>query len=209
MYTNRINGKRYIGKSVDIEARRSKHQRNAKDGRQSYFYNAIRKYGIKNFKFRVLEICLEENLDAREQYYIQKYNTLLPNGYNMTKGGTGGDPYKNRTEEENMKTREKMSNSHKGKKHTSEDLAKMSAAQKGKPRPYIKGRSWNRGLKMDEAFCQAISKAVTGEKNGMYGKSQSQKCREVNSRIHKGQVPANKGKKLVWDDKANKKFHYE
>jgi len=208
MYTNRLNGKRYIGKSTNIEARQSKHRRNAKDGRASYFYNAIRKYGLKQFDFEVLEECPEDQLDAREQYYIEKYETLYPKGYNLTPGGTGGDVYKNRSEAQNQETRKKMSESHKGLKHTPEERAKISAAQKGKPRPYAKGKSWNRGLRMSEAFCQAVSKALR-ERNGMKGRTQSDYCREVNSRIHKGQTPANKGKHLVWDDKENNKFHYE
>lgn len=105
MYTNRLDGKRYIGKSTDIEARRQKHLRNAKDGRESYFYNALRKYGLKQFDFEVLEECSEEELNEREKHYIDLYNTLYPNGYNLTPGGDGGDVYKNRSEAENRKTR--------------------------------------------------------------------------------------------------------
>lgn len=208
MYTNRLNGKRYIGKSTNIEARFGKHRRNAKDGRESYFYNAIRKYGLEQFDFEVLEECTEEELNEREKHYIDLYNTLYPSGYNLTPGGDGGDVYKNRSEAENKKTREKMSASHKGLKHTPGERAKISAAQKGKPRPYMKGRSWNQGKTMTDEFCKAVSDALKGSKNGMFGKTQSKLCREVNSKIHKGQVPANKGKHLVWDDKENK-FHYE
>ena len=54
MYTNRLNGKRYIGKSINIEARKGKHRRNAKDGRASYFYNALRRYGEEVFDFEIL-----------------------------------------------------------------------------------------------------------------------------------------------------------
>lgn len=180
-----------------------------RDGRHSYLYNALRKFGPDQFEFTVLEECSEEQLDAREKHYIDLYNTLYPNGYNLTPGGDGGDVYKNRSEAENRKTREKMSASHKGLKHTPEERAKMSAAQKDKPRPYMKGRSWNRNKTMVDEFCKAVSDALKGSKNGMFGKTQSELCREVNSKIHKGQIPANKGKHKTWDDKANKKFHYE
>ena len=209
MYTNRLNGKRYIGKSINIEARKGKHRRNAKDGRASYFYSALRRYGEEVFDFEVLEECTEEQLDKREKFYIAKYNSLMPNGYNMTEGGTGGNPYGRRSEEQNLKTRRKMSESHKGMNPSPETIAKMSAAQKGKPRYYARGRaSWNKGKKMTAEFCKVVSDSVKGNKNGMFGKSQSDLCRETNAHIHKGQVPANKGKHLVWDA-DRKHFHYE
>lgn len=210
MYTNRLNSKRYIGKSVDIEARKGKHRRNAKDGRASYFYNALRHYGENVFDFEVLEECSVEQLDEKEKFYISKYDTLMPNGYNMTEGGTGGNPYKSRTEEQNLATRKKMSESHTGLKHTREALAKMSAAQKGKPHYYARGRAgWNKGKKMTAEFCKAVSDAVKGSGNGMFRKQQSDLNRKINSEVHKGQIPANKGKHLVWDNPEHTKHHYE
>ena len=35
----------------------------------------------------ILEYCPQEMLNQREQYYINKYNTLYPNGYNQQSGG--------------------------------------------------------------------------------------------------------------------------
>lgn len=46
------------------------------------------KYGIENFNFKILEECSKSELNDKERYYIQKYNTLAPNGYNLQKGGT-------------------------------------------------------------------------------------------------------------------------
>lgn len=46
------------------------------------------KYGIENFNFEILEECSKNELNDKERYYIQKYNTLAPNGYNLQKGGT-------------------------------------------------------------------------------------------------------------------------
>lgn len=44
-YTNRINGKSYIGKSTNIEQRKNGHLRKTKNGDTTYFHNALRKYG--------------------------------------------------------------------------------------------------------------------------------------------------------------------
>lgn len=92
--TNLINGKRYIGQSKNIEERWKKHKRNAfnfKDTNYNkYFYQAIRKYGLDNFKFEVIEECKIEELDEREIYWISFYQTFPPDlgkGYNLTKGG--------------------------------------------------------------------------------------------------------------------------
>lgn len=209
MYTNRIDGKRYIGKSKNIEFRKDKHIRNARNGRPSYFYNAIRKYGIDSFDFVVLEECQEKDLDKRERYFIQLYGSMMPNGYNMTPGGDGHNVFETKSEEEIKVIKERMSRAHTGKKHTDEERLKISLSQKGKPRLYARGRpSHNKGKKMSAEFCRKISEATKGEKNGHYGKKQSELCRRKNSEIHKGVAPANKGKRMVWNE-DHTRFHYE
>lgn len=91
--TNKINGKMYIGQTHNYyKTRWSQHKKEAfKKHRKSYnypLYKSFRKYGIDNFEFKVIEICLIEELDAREIYWIKYYNTYS-NGYNCTLGGKG------------------------------------------------------------------------------------------------------------------------
>lgn len=95
--TNLINNKSYIGQSVKIEERWNEHKidsfnKNA-DTYNSLFYKAIRKYGLENFKFEVLEECLQEQLNEREKYWITHYHTWVGDdkcqGYNLTTGGEG------------------------------------------------------------------------------------------------------------------------
>lgn len=51
-------------------------------------HQAIRKYGIENFNITVLEENIsDEDIDEKEKYYIKYYNTIAPNGYNLTEGG--------------------------------------------------------------------------------------------------------------------------
>lgn len=90
--TNQINGKVYIGQSIDIEARWLRHRRDSKI-ENSLLYRAMRKYGIENFTFEVVEECSIEELDYKEEFYIEKYRSYIGyedcNGYNMTLGGGG------------------------------------------------------------------------------------------------------------------------
>lgn len=83
--TNKINGKVYIGQSVDIGRRWREHM-NAKD--DIYFHKAIQKYGVENFEWEVIEQCKKKDLDEREIYWIEYYDSFNK-GYNCTKGGDG------------------------------------------------------------------------------------------------------------------------
>ena len=83
--TNKINGKVYIGQSVDIGRRWHEHMA-AKD--DIYFHKAIQKYGVENFEWEVIEKCKKKDLDEREIYWIEYYDSFNK-GYNCTKGGEG------------------------------------------------------------------------------------------------------------------------
>ena len=81
---NLINNKQYIGQSIDIETRWQQHKTSNKN---YILYQAFKKYGLENFSFEIIEECSREKLNETEQYWIKYYNTLTPNGYNMTFGG--------------------------------------------------------------------------------------------------------------------------
>lgn len=88
--TNTINGKSYIGQSVDIN-RRWKREKDDSNNVNSRTYDyplmkAFRKYGIENFDFKVIEECEIEELNEKEMYWIDFYDTFF-NGYNQTLGG--------------------------------------------------------------------------------------------------------------------------
>jgi len=95
--TNTINGKSYIGKTVQVPERRwYLHKYYARHNHGGALYNAIRKYGEDTFTFEVLDRdILESELGAKEVEYIITFNTCvmdgLGHGYNMTRGGDGGD----------------------------------------------------------------------------------------------------------------------
>ena len=69
---NNINGKVYIGQSTNIYERWSEHKRIAKNDLTIKYplYLAMRKYGIENFTFSIIEECSQELLNEREIYWI-------------------------------------------------------------------------------------------------------------------------------------------
>lgn len=83
--TNLINQKIYIGQSTDIESRWEDHKFYSQK-ENTAIQAAFKKYGISNFSFEIIEECRKEELDAKEIYWIAKYDTYN-NGYNLTKGG--------------------------------------------------------------------------------------------------------------------------
>ena len=73
---NLVNGKRYIGSSVDIYNRWHEHIHNLKNGKShnKHLQSAWDKYGEDNFLFEVLEFCTQNNQFEREQYYMDFMN---------------------------------------------------------------------------------------------------------------------------------------
>ena len=84
--TNKNNGKIYIGQSVHIERRLLEHKRSSTS---CLIDETIRKEGKDNFTFEILEECNKESLLDREVYYINKYNSIVPYGYNVVNGQYG------------------------------------------------------------------------------------------------------------------------
>lgn len=86
--TNNINGKLYIGQTIyPLSYRYTNHLSDARNGRGYAMASAIRKYGQNNFKIELVEECDEDQLNDLEVKYIKQYNSVTPNGYNLTHGG--------------------------------------------------------------------------------------------------------------------------
>lgn len=88
---NKINQKVYVGKTEreDPGIRWKEHQYNMKS-LDLPLYRALRQYGIENFDFSIIEEVPKEQLDEREIYWIEQYNSYKGEGYNCTGGGEGG-----------------------------------------------------------------------------------------------------------------------
>lgn len=92
-YTNTINGKMYVGQTLNPALRYSAHKssyQNPNDKEyDSLLHRAFRKYGFENFQYEVLadDINDIDLLNQLEIYYIKHYNCKTPNGYNVEDGG--------------------------------------------------------------------------------------------------------------------------
>jgi len=95
--------KHYIGQTNNYSKRTSNHKK--RNNQCLAFANAIKKYGWENFTHEILEENLTiDQANEREQFYIEYYNSLAPNGYNLQ---TGGNNFKSCKEsiEKGKKTR--------------------------------------------------------------------------------------------------------
>jgi hypothetical protein len=89
---NLIDGKRYIGRSIDIATRWKHHIYclNTSRHENCILQNAWNKYGYSNFKFNIIDQAFtEDELDEKEIYWITCYNsTDRKFGYNIMNGGS-------------------------------------------------------------------------------------------------------------------------
>lgn len=89
--TNIINGKIYIGQTIQSLYKRWYRHCNSKEDCR-YFCNAIRKYGKENFIINIIEIVMIDKLDEREKYWIQRLSANIKGiGYNILIGGKNGN----------------------------------------------------------------------------------------------------------------------
>ena len=88
---NDINQKLYIGKTVkSLEERFKEHCKDSQREKMSNrpLYAAMRKYGTEHFHISLIEESSAEDLNDREIYWINYYNSYHY-GYNATHGGDG------------------------------------------------------------------------------------------------------------------------
>ena len=85
--TNKNNNKVYIGQSNNLERRYKEHFEWNNNSTQ-YIDLLIKDLGKDNFLYEIIEECSFSELDDREKYWINYYNSFYE-GYNKTKGGNG------------------------------------------------------------------------------------------------------------------------
>jgi len=126
-----------------------------------------------------------EELNEKEKYYIQQYNSLKPNGYNISLGGDGGPTH--------------------FQKHTPEAKEKMSKKKKGKPSTF-KGKHFTdeqRKLiseRVKEAF--ANGKGQNIDRHSYW----TEENRKKKSEQMKGKIPWNKGKHGIYSEETLEKL---
>lgn len=92
-FTNKINNKKYIGQTINPKQRYNAHKSNYQNSNNqeynSLLHRAFRKYGFENFNYEILSKDIDDIdlLNKLEIFYITKFNTKAPNGYNVENGG--------------------------------------------------------------------------------------------------------------------------
>lgn len=83
-------GKTYIGQTVEknVNIRWKAHLKN--NSNCTYLKHALKKHGEDAYDFEVICEDLDENLGELEDYYINLFDCIVPNGYNLRSGGIGG-----------------------------------------------------------------------------------------------------------------------
>jgi group I intron endonuclease len=89
--TNKITGKVYIGQTIQTLDKRIKgHIKESKMDKTRPFLISINKYGADNFTFETIDSANNlDELNDKEIHWINFYNSVSPNGYNVTGGGQG------------------------------------------------------------------------------------------------------------------------
>lgn len=75
-------GKVYIGQSVHVERRIRDHKQSAKSKYRTKLKNSFLKYGAENHTFEILEFCSINELNKRERYYQDLFDSVNK-GLNM------------------------------------------------------------------------------------------------------------------------------
>ena len=198
--TNKRTGKEYVGQSIlPLDKRQQNHTKSVRQGSTTHFHNALRKNGVAGFDWKIIcEVNNKTCLDNYEAYYIKEFNTLTPNGYNLTSGG-GTCVF-------SEETKQKMSESARGprKSLSEETKKKISEAQMGE-------KNHRCGKSHTDEHKQKISESQMGEKNHFYGKthidetklkiSAAAKKRKVSDETRKRMSEATK---LWWKNRQGK-----
>lgn len=171
--TNTVNGKVYVGQTVQtLERRWALHKHQAKH-RNRPLYRSIRKYGIQHFVVELLEELSpgssQQILDEKERFWIAHLNAMVPSGYNLTSGGDG----KSFLSEE---TKARISQAKLGKSRSPETVEAMRLG--------AMGNTHKRGKKLSDASKARISASQLGRKN-----SEETKARKADA--HRGEKAYN------------------
>lgn len=175
--TNIINNKIYIGQTIKERPsdRFSQHRYSAKhletDKGVSLLHRAMNAEGIENFKFEVIEAVDNSLLDEKEQYYIKYYNTMYPNGYNLTEGGAGTPGFVRKQSAEEKEKR-RISNQKFYEQHPeAKETIKERTTQLWKNEDYRK-----KVTESNKKYYENHPEKFRGENNPMYGKHHTEEA---------------------------------
>jgi group I intron endonuclease len=139
--TNTVNGKFYIGSSVNIDRRLSEHKSMLAIGthRNPILQRAWDKHGADKFTFEVIEECANDRKVCfeREQYYLDLFKPFLEIGYNIETKASGGDTFTLNPNKEAIREKIRILNAGDkngmfGRTHSPEAIEKQKAKAQGR-----------------------------------------------------------------------------
>ena len=129
--TNLINGKQYVGQASDFKRREYDWSNLNAPYAGDYINKAREKYGLESWSVEILKECdSSEELNHWEMYFIEKFNTKRPFGYNLNDGGKGQSGF-HHSEESKTKISNSKKGVNKGIPRTEETKKKISEAKRG------------------------------------------------------------------------------
>lgn len=139
---NNVNNKVYVGITTKgISGRYPGRSWKVSNTRSRLVKKAMTKHGSDNFEIFIIEKCKVEDLEKKEIFYINFFNSVAPHGYNLTFGG-------NYKKEVSDQTKNKISQSKKGAVAWNKGIVWSQERKLNHPKP-MKGKpAWNRGKKM-------------------------------------------------------------
>ena len=181
---NIITGDCYVGSSINIERRWTRHCRDLKANRHDnqFMQASYNKYGVDAFVYNVLDYC--ENIIEREQMFLDTGAFK----FNICK--VAAAPMSGRKQSD--ETKAKISKANKGFRHSDETKAQMSAAAKGNTR--------NNGRIASDETKAKISAAHKGLKL-------SDETKAKISAVHKGRKASDETKAKISAAKKGKPNH--
>lgn len=177
--TNSKNNKVYIGQTIKSRPtdRYSQHKYLANHPEQekgiSYLHRAMLNDGLENFIFDIIEEVDNNRLDEREIFWIKEYNSLAPNGYNISSGG-GGTPGHSRIQTLDERKKRQQSNRQFYIEHPE---AKIASSERTKN--LWRDENYRKQVtESNRKYYQEHPEKFKGENNPMYGKKHTEEALE-------------------------------
>ncbi len=237
LFVNLSNGKKYVGQTIrEPNVRFADHltrSKNLKAKEKQLITRAIHKHGWDGFSRHVLEVCgTQDELNAAEVRWIERYNCIAPHGYNLNSGGFAGGCLSEETKlkisvglkgitkgiktgPRTAETKLKMSKAAIGKKKSEATRAKMSQAQQNaKPtseETRVKMSLAKRGKRQPKELVAKRARGATGQKRSVEVRELLSKLAKARPMIMSSEsrakaAEANRGKKRTPEQCARKDY---
>uniref|UniRef100_A0A6C0EUX6 GIY-YIG domain-containing protein n=1 Tax=viral metagenome TaxID=1070528 RepID=A0A6C0EUX6_9ZZZZ len=205
---NKLTKKCYIGetKCIDVSRRWNQHKQTIEINKGCpALRDAVKKYGIDNFEFSVLIICFDDERFKYEIEYIKKYNSVVPNGYNLTNGGEGGGfQGKTHTEEVKNGIKNKLKQKFIDNPELKEQMSERNKIVMSNPEVRDKIKN---GILNSEKWKKVVENMRNGNhKNSKHSEEIKNKISESLKKYHANNVKISKNTNFQRDNKLGKKI---